>query len=73
MMPYLVVAETDVWRGEPAGSLGDSGELTHDNPRGLIVVAFVPPEATFYPPAVFALVIEQGATPAAHVVLELYL
>jgi hypothetical protein len=73
MMPYLMFAETDVWRGELAERLRDSGELTHDDPRGLIIVAFVPPKAAFDPPAILALVVEQSAAPAAHVVFELYL
>jgi hypothetical protein len=52
---------------------GNSGELTHHNPRRLIVVALVPPGAALDPPAVFPLVVEQRAAPAAHVVFELYL
>lgn len=52
---------------------GDSGQLAHHDPRGLIVVALMPPEATLDPPAVFPLIVEQRAASAAHVVFELYL
>ena len=59
--------------GRTGGALGDSGELPHHDPRGLIVVALVPPRAALDPPAVLTLVVEQRAAPAAHVVFELYL
>jgi hypothetical protein len=52
---------------------GDPGELAHYNPGRLIVVALVPPEAALDPPAVFPLIVEQDAAPAANLVFELYL
>src|SRR5688572_23597903 len=55
------------------GCLRDPRKLTYHYPRGLIVVAFVPPQTALDPPAVFALIVEQGSTPAAHVVFEFYL
>jgi hypothetical protein len=71
MMPYSVTRRQTSGEIELAEALGDYGELTHDNPGRLIVVALVPPEAAFYPPAVLSLIIEQGAAPAAHVIFEL--
>src|SRR5688572_30466509 len=55
------------------GCLRDPRKLTYHYPRGLIVVAFMPPQTALDPPAVFALIIEQGSTPAAHVVFKFYL
>src|SRR5688572_11103577 len=46
---------------------GDSGELAHDDPRGLVVIALMPPEAALDPPAVLSLIVEQRAASAAHV------
>ena len=57
----------------PKGRLRDSRQLTHDDSRRLIVVALMPPQTALDPPAVFALVVEEGAAPAAHVVFEFYL
>ena len=57
--------------GRTRRALRDSRELAHHDPRGLIVVALVPPRAALYPPAVLALIVEQRAAAAAHLVLEL--
>jgi hypothetical protein len=60
----------DGWLTVPSG---DSGKLAHYDPRGLIVIALMPPRAAFDPPAILALVVEQRAASAAHVILEPYL
>jgi hypothetical protein len=52
-------------------ALGDSGELTDYDPGRLVVLTLVPPHATLDPPAVFALIVEQDAATAAHLVFEL--
>jgi hypothetical protein len=69
----MIVDQADVCRARLRESSGDSGELAHHDPGGLIVVTFVPPEAAFDPPAVFPLIVEQNAAPAADLVFELYL
>jgi hypothetical protein len=61
------------WGSEKPTGLRDSCELPYYDPRGLIVVAFVPPQTALDPPAVFTLVIEQCSAPAAYVVFEFYL
>ena len=69
-----MVEDADVCRGSAGRAcLGDPGELAHHDPSGLVVVALVPPQPALDPPAVFPLIVEQGAAPAAHVVFELYL
>jgi hypothetical protein len=45
-------------------------ELPDDNPGGAFGVAFVPPEPLPNPPAVLALIVEQGAAPGADVVFQ---
>ena len=70
-----MIEETYVCRGseEAENRLGDPGDFTHHDPRGLVVIALVPPEPVLDPPTVLPLIIEQRAAPAAHVVFELYL
>jgi hypothetical protein len=58
---------------ERKAGLGDPGELPYYYPGGLIVVALMPPQTALDPPAVFALVVEQGSAPAAYVIFEFYL
>jgi hypothetical protein len=59
------------WDGEKA--LGDPREFTDDNSGWLLVVALVPPDTFFNPPAVFPLVVEQDPALGADIVFELYL
>src|SRR5688572_7065454 len=63
-------------RGGRAGTrveeLSDSGQLTNNNPRRLVVTALVPPRPALDPPAILALVVEKHTTPSAHVVFQLY-
>ena len=51
---------------------GYARELSDHNARGLALVALVPPEAVFQPPAILALIVEQHATAPADVVLQFY-
>ncbi len=63
-------------RGGRAGArvekLSDSGQLTDNNPRRLVVTALVPPRPALDPPAILALIVEKHTTPSAHVVFQLY-
>ena len=51
---------------------GYARELSDHDARRLALVALVPPEAVFQPPAILALVVEQHAAAAADVVLQFY-
>ena len=69
-----MVEDADVCRDSAGRAcLRDPGELTHHDTGRLVVVALVPPRPALDPPAVFPLIVEQRAAPAAHVVLEPYL
>jgi len=50
--------------------LGNARKLANHDPGRLVLVALVPPDTLFYPPAILTLVIEQHATSAAHVILQ---
>src|SRR6266487_1837930 len=51
---------------------GYARELSDHDARRLALVALVPPEAVFQPPAILALIVEQHAAAAADVVLQFY-
>ena len=55
------------------GTLGHPRNFSNHDAGRLFLIALVPPETLFDPPAVFALIVEQDPAATAHVVFQFYL